>query len=66
MTGVEPLMLKIHNEIRRVDTEILAAVRQQVRSLPFDDLLASLRLKLKCGMGKSTCTLVKVELKDLM
>ena len=32
LTGVEPLMQKIHNEIRRVDTEILAAVRQQVQS----------------------------------
>ncbi|XP_062107064.1 vacuolar protein sorting-associated protein 53 A [Humulus lupulus] len=32
LTGVEPLMQKIHNEIRRVDTEILAAVRQQSNS----------------------------------
>lgn len=30
MSGVEPLMQKIHNEIRRVDAGILAAVRQQV------------------------------------
>lgn len=28
--GVEPLMQKIHSEIRRVDAGILAAVRQQV------------------------------------
>lgn len=30
LSGVEPLMQKIHGEIRRVDAEILAAVRQQV------------------------------------
>ena len=30
LSGVEPLMQKIHNEIRKVDGEILAAVRQQV------------------------------------
>ncbi|KAG6389226.1 hypothetical protein SASPL_150688 [Salvia splendens] len=30
LSGVEPLMQKIHSEIRRVDAEILAAVRQQV------------------------------------
>lgn len=30
LSGVEPLMQKIHNEIRRVDAGILAAVRQQV------------------------------------
>lgn len=30
LVGVEPLMQKVHNEIRVVDTEILAAVRQQV------------------------------------
>ncbi|KAG9144227.1 hypothetical protein Leryth_022084 [Lithospermum erythrorhizon] len=30
LTGVEPLMQKVHNEIRRVDAEILLAVRQQV------------------------------------
>ncbi|KAL3838339.1 hypothetical protein ACJIZ3_022930 [Penstemon smallii] len=32
LSGVEPLMQKIHSEIRRVDTEILAAVRQQSNS----------------------------------
>ncbi|EXC35019.1 hypothetical protein L484_017720 [Morus notabilis] len=32
LSGVEPLMQKIHNEIRRVDAEILAAVRQQSNS----------------------------------
>ncbi|KAK6917988.1 Vps53, N-terminal [Dillenia turbinata] len=32
LSGVEPLMQKIHNEIRRVDSEILAAVRQQSNS----------------------------------
>lgn len=30
LSGVEPLMQKIHSEIRVVDAEILAAVRQQV------------------------------------
>ena len=30
LSGVEPLMKKIHSEIRVVDAEILAAVRQQV------------------------------------
>lgn len=30
LSGVEPLMQKVHNEIRRVDAGILAAVRQQV------------------------------------
>lgn len=30
LSGVEPLMQKIHSEIRRVDAEILVAVRQQV------------------------------------
>ncbi|KAL3820049.1 hypothetical protein ACJIZ3_005954 [Penstemon smallii] len=32
LSGVEPLMQKIHGDIRRVDTEILAAVRQQSNS----------------------------------
>lgn len=32
LVGVEPLMQKVHNEIRVVDTEILAAVRQQSNS----------------------------------
>ncbi|KZV32761.1 vacuolar protein sorting-associated protein 53 A [Dorcoceras hygrometricum] len=32
LSGVEPLMQKIHSEIRRVDAEILAAVRQQSNS----------------------------------
>lgn len=32
LSGVEPLMQKVHNEIRVVDTEILAAVRQQSNS----------------------------------
>ncbi|KAK6144845.1 hypothetical protein DH2020_021665 [Rehmannia glutinosa] len=32
LSGVEPLMQKIHNEIRKVDAEILAAVRQQSNS----------------------------------
>ncbi|GJT01352.1 vacuolar protein sorting-associated protein 53 A [Tanacetum coccineum] len=32
LTGVEPLMQKIHSEIRVVDAEILAAVRQQSNS----------------------------------
>ncbi|MQM15670.1 hypothetical protein Taro_048620 [Colocasia esculenta] len=32
LSGVEPLMQKIHGEIRRVDAEILAAVRQQSNS----------------------------------
>lgn len=32
LSGVEPLMQKIHSEIRRIDVEILAAVRQQVLS----------------------------------
>ncbi|KAL7592539.1 hypothetical protein Lser_V15G31723 [Lactuca serriola] len=32
LAGVEPLMQKVHNEIRVVDTEILAAVRQQSNS----------------------------------
>ncbi|KAI3711318.1 hypothetical protein L2E82_41316 [Cichorium intybus] len=32
LSGVEPLMQKVHNEIRIVDTEILAAVRQQSNS----------------------------------
>ncbi|KAK4480319.1 hypothetical protein RD792_013388 [Penstemon davidsonii] len=32
LSGVEPLMQKIHSEIRRVDMEILAAVRQQSNS----------------------------------
>ncbi|XP_009628653.1 vacuolar protein sorting-associated protein 53 A isoform X2 [Nicotiana tomentosiformis] len=32
LSGVEPLMQKIHSEIRRVDTEILTAVRQQSNS----------------------------------
>lgn len=30
LSGVEPLMQKIHSEILRVDAGILAAVRQQV------------------------------------
>lgn len=30
LSGVEPLMQKVHNEIRIVDAEILTAVRQQV------------------------------------
>lgn len=34
LSGVEPLMQKVHSEIRRVDTEILAAVRRQVVLLP--------------------------------
>lgn len=32
LTGVEPLMQKIHHEIRHVDADILAAVRQQSNS----------------------------------
>lgn len=32
LSGVDPLMQKIHSEIRRVDAEILAAVRQQSNS----------------------------------
>ncbi|GAV83547.1 Vps53_N domain-containing protein [Cephalotus follicularis] len=32
LSGVEPLMQKIHSEIRRVDASILAAVRQQSNS----------------------------------
>ncbi|KAF5747437.1 hypothetical protein HS088_TW05G00158 [Tripterygium wilfordii] len=32
LSGVEPLMQKIHNEIRHVDARILAAVRQQSNS----------------------------------
>ncbi|XP_055824343.1 vacuolar protein sorting-associated protein 53 A [Solanum dulcamara] len=32
LSGVEPLMQKIHSEIRRVDAEILTAVRQQSNS----------------------------------
>ncbi|PWA65886.1 hypothetical protein CTI12_AA330850 [Artemisia annua] len=32
LSGVEPLMQKIHSEIRVVDAEILAAVRQQSNS----------------------------------
>nr|GLL23197.1 vacuolar protein sorting-associated protein 53 A isoform X1 [Ipomoea trifida]GMC77247.1 vacuolar protein sorting-associated protein 53 A [Ipomoea batatas] len=32
LSGVEPLMQKVHSEIRRVDAEILAAVRQQSNS----------------------------------
>ncbi|CAA2970798.1 vacuolar sorting-associated 53 A [Olea europaea subsp. europaea] len=32
LSGVEPLMQKIHGEIRRVDAEILAGVRQQSNS----------------------------------
>ncbi|KAL0298649.1 UNVERIFIED_CONTAM: Vacuolar protein sorting-associated protein 53 A [Sesamum radiatum] len=32
LSGVEPLMQKIHSEVRRVDAEILAAVRQQSNS----------------------------------
>ncbi|XP_056164208.1 vacuolar protein sorting-associated protein 53 A isoform X2 [Syzygium oleosum] len=32
LSGVEPLMQKIHSEIRRIDAEILAAVRQQSNS----------------------------------
>lgn len=32
LSGVEPLMQKVHNEVRRVDAEILAAVRQQSNS----------------------------------
>ncbi|KAH9622612.1 hypothetical protein KSS87_002661 [Heliosperma pusillum] len=32
LSGVEPLMQKIHGEIRRVDASILAAVRQQSNS----------------------------------
>ncbi|KAI4302260.1 hypothetical protein MLD38_038034 [Melastoma candidum] len=32
LSGVEPLMLKIHSEIRRIDAEILSAVRQQSNS----------------------------------
>ncbi|XP_047974595.1 vacuolar protein sorting-associated protein 53 A-like isoform X1 [Salvia hispanica] len=32
LSGVEPLMQKIHSEIRRVDAEILSAVRQQSNS----------------------------------
>ncbi|KAK6156386.1 hypothetical protein DH2020_010634 [Rehmannia glutinosa] len=33
LSGVEPLMQKIHSEIRRVDAEILTAVRQQMLCL---------------------------------
>ncbi|GKD82108.1 vacuolar protein sorting-associated protein 53 A-like protein [Tanacetum coccineum] len=32
LSGVEPLMQKVHNEIRVVDAEILTAVRQQSNS----------------------------------
>ncbi|KAK3422128.1 hypothetical protein EUGRSUZ_G02677 [Eucalyptus grandis] len=32
LSGVEPLMQKIHSEIRRIDAEILGAVRQQSNS----------------------------------
>ncbi|GAB4841540.1 HIT domain protein, partial [Ancistrocladus abbreviatus] len=32
LSGVEPLMQKIHSEVRRVDASILAAVRQQSNS----------------------------------
>lgn len=32
LSGVEPLMQRVHSEIRRVDAEILAAVRQQSNS----------------------------------
>jgi hypothetical protein len=30
LVGVEPLIGKLRNEVRRVDAEILAAIRQQV------------------------------------
>lgn len=30
LVGVEPLIQKLRNEVRRVDAEILAAIRQQV------------------------------------
>ena len=35
LSGVEPLMQKIHSEIRRVDAGILTAVRQQVMSFAY-------------------------------
>lgn len=43
LSGVEPLMQKIHSEIRRVDAGILAAVRQQSnsRSKAKEDLAAA-------------------------
>ncbi|XP_078440105.1 membrane trafficking VPS53 family protein [Wolffia australiana] len=43
LSGVEPLMQKIHSEIRRVDAEIFAAVRQQSNSgaKAKDDLAAA-------------------------
>ncbi|XP_037495110.1 vacuolar protein sorting-associated protein 53 A isoform X1 [Jatropha curcas] len=45
LSGVEPLMQKIHNEIRRVDAGILAAVRQQSnsRTKAKEDLAAATR-----------------------
>lgn len=36
LSGVEPLMQKIHSEIRRVDAGILTAVRQQVVLFVYD------------------------------
>ncbi|XP_052621030.1 vacuolar protein sorting-associated protein 53 A-like [Lactuca sativa] len=46
LSGVEPLMQKVHNEIRVVDTEILAAVRQQSNSgtKAKEDLAAATRV----------------------
>ncbi|CAI0380712.1 unnamed protein product [Linum tenue] len=45
LSGVEPLMQKIHSEIRRVDAGILAAVRQQSnsRTKAKEDLAAATR-----------------------
>lgn len=45
LSGVEPLMQKIHSEIRRVDAGILAAVRQQSNS----------RTKAKEDLAAATC-----------
>jgi len=44
LSGVEPLIQKIQSEIRRVDADILAAVRQQVCSRLFCALIVSLYL----------------------
>lgn len=39
LSGVEPLMQKIHGEIRRVDASILQAVRQQVMTCCSSEIL---------------------------
>lgn len=54
LSGVEPLMQKVQSEIRRVDAEILAAVRQQVSLfLPSPSIWFRILVHVLCGFYDS-------------